>query len=156
MFSMQKLMQCRCVLMFHAHHAACRSAHPTHLRTTAVQTILCSFFSLDKETLNALMRDVFLSAAAVLQVKQYIKVTADHHYHCFLNYVLLYLVGGIAQYPVLDCLSAAVVQVKQYIMVTADHHHLDDDCDVLVDADLSVLVRGSLLNPTHGSLNRSL
>lgn len=116
-----------------------------------------TFFSLDKGTLNALVRDVFLSAAAaVLQVKQYIKVTADHHHHCFLNYVLLYLVGGIAQYPVLDCLSAAVVQVKQYIMVTADHHHLDDDCDVLVDADLSVLVRGSLLNPTHGSLNPSL
>lgn len=43
--------------------------------------------------------------------------------------------------------AAGVLQVQQYIMVTADHHHLDDDCDVLVDADLSILVGGR--GPQH-------
>lgn len=37
--------------------------------------------------------------------------------------------------------AATVEKVKQYILVTADHHHIDgdDDCDVFVDADLSIL-----------------
>lgn len=41
----------------------------------------------------------------------------------------------------MHCSSSS--QVQQYIEVTADHYHLDDDCDLLVDADLSKLVRES-------------
>jgi predicted metal-dependent HD superfamily phosphohydrolase len=38
---------------------------------------------------------------------------------------------------------SGAAQVQQYILVTADHHHLDgdNDCDIFVDADLSILVR---------------
>lgn len=37
---------------------------------------------------------------------------------------------------------SCAAQVQQYILVTADHHHLDgdNDCDIFVDADLSILV----------------
>lgn len=35
--------------------------------------------------------------------------------------------------------TATVEKVCRYIEVTADHYHYDDDCDLLVDADLSIL-----------------
>lgn len=55
---------------------------------------------------------------------------------------MLLLLLGLRRPHHPDHVSAVLLQVKQYILVTADHHHLDgdDDCDVFVDADLSILV----------------